>query len=68
MDDHHRVLLPRFSGLLVPDTALEVEDLLTVMKGTAGSTELASPDKVLGEDLANGLKTAADVPLDIEAV
>ncbi len=31
VDDHHRVLLPRLAGLLVSDTAPEVDDLLAAV-------------------------------------
>jgi len=68
VDDHHGVLLPGLASLLVSNTASQIDNLLTADKGTASSTQLVPPDKVLGERLVNGFKTAADGALNSEAV
>jgi hypothetical protein len=53
---------------LVPNAAPQVNNLLAAMKSAAGSAQLASPNKVLGERLAHGLKAGVDVPLNTEAI
>jgi len=50
------------------NTAPQVDDLLAAVTGTTASAQLASPNKVLGEHLTHGLKAAADMSLNIEAV
>jgi hypothetical protein len=66
MDYYHGVPLPRIASLLVANATPQVDYLLAMNKGAAGSAYLASPNKVLGEGLAHDLKPAADVPLNIE--
>jgi hypothetical protein len=56
VDDDHGVLLPRLARLLVSDTAPQVDDLLAAMKNAAGSPQLATPNKVLGERLAHSFE------------
>ena len=68
MDHYHGVLLPRFPGLLVSNTAPQVNDLLAVDKGATGSAQLPSPNKVLNERLTHGLEATADAPLNTEAM
>jgi hypothetical protein len=38
-----------------------------MVEGAAGSAQFVSPNKVLTERLAHGLKAAANVPLNTEA-
>ena len=64
VDDHHGVLLPRLAGLLVPNAAPQVDDLLAAMIGAAGAAQLTSPGEVLGKRLAHAFKAAADVPVN----
>src|SRR5579859_1553591 len=56
VDDDHGVLLPRLARLLVSDTAPQINDLLAAMKGAAGSPQLATPNKALGERLAHSFE------------
>jgi hypothetical protein len=41
MDHHHRVLFPVLIGMLVPNAAPEVDDLLAVDKRAAGTAQSA---------------------------
>jgi hypothetical protein len=68
VDQHHGVLLPRLTGTLTPNAAPQIDNLLAAVKGAAGSAQLASPNKIIDERLAHGLKATADVPLNTEAV
>ncbi len=63
VDEHHGVPLPRLACPLVANTAPEVDDLLAVVIGTAGATQLTASSKVLGKRLAHRLKAATDVSL-----
>ena len=63
VDDDHRVLLPRLARLLVANAAPEIDDLLAVVIGTAGATQLAASLEVLGKRLAHRLEAATDVSL-----
>jgi hypothetical protein len=54
--------------VLVSDPTPEVDDLLPFVVSAASSAQLAAPDKILGERLADGLNAAADVPLNTQAV
>src|SRR5262245_54281742 len=68
VDDHHRVLFPGLARLLVPNTAPKVHNLLSAVKGTASSAQLATPNKVLDERFAHSLKAAANVPMYAETL
>ena len=61
--EHHRVTLPRLASFFVTNPAPEVDDLLAVNVGTAGTTELVPVDEVLGKYLADRLKATTDVSL-----
>jgi hypothetical protein len=56
------------ASLLIPNTSPEVDDFLTALKSTAPSAQLASPNEVLDERLANALKSAVNVPLNFETL
>ena len=62
--EHHRVLLPRLSGQLVPHTAPQVDHFLAVVIGAAGAAQFTPPSEILDERLAHRLKATADVPLN----
>ena len=49
VDQDHRVLLPGLTGRLVPDTAPQVDDLLTSMVHATSAAQFVSPGEVLGE-------------------
>jgi hypothetical protein len=63
VDDHHGVLLPRIAGLLVADTAPEVDDLVAARIRTAGASQLSPSSEVVSKRLAHGIEAAADVSL-----
>jgi hypothetical protein len=63
-DDYHRVLLPRFAGLLVADPAPEVDDLLASVIGAAGTAQLPAAREVVREGRSHGFKATTDVSLD----
>ena len=64
VDEHHGVLLPQLAGQLVPHTAPQVDHLLAVVIGAAGTAQFAPPSEVLDERLAHRLQATADVPLN----
>ena len=50
--------------MAVATVAPEVDDLLAVVIGTAGAAKLAAVREVLGERVAHGFESAADVAFD----
>src|SRR5688572_17454164 len=65
VDDHHRVLVPRLTGLLVPHAAPEIDDLFAAHICADRATQFTAAAKVLDECLAHGLETAGDLTADV---
>jgi hypothetical protein len=66
VDDHHRVLFPSFACFLVPNTAPEINDLLTAVIGTTGPAQFVPPYKIPGKRFPDHFKSSADLPLNAE--
>ena len=63
MDDHHRVLLPGLSRVLVPDAAPEIDGHLAAVIGTARAAQLVAAREVVVEGVAHGLEATTDLPV-----
>ena len=64
----HRVLLPWLTRLFVPDTTPDVDDLFARFVDTASAAKFSASSEIFHEGFANGFKSAANVPLNIELV
>ena len=63
--DDHGVLLPWLPGRLVANAAPQVDDLLAVAVDAACRPQLVAAGEVLWESVAHGLKSLADVSLNL---
>ena len=66
--DHHRVPLPRFASLAVPNATPEVNDFGAVHVHAAGGSELVSVYEVLGKRVRDTLKSRLSVTRDCEVL
>jgi hypothetical protein len=67
VDHDHRVVLPRFASLAVPDAAPDIDDLLAVDVGTAGAAQLSSSNEILRERVADAFEASSDVSVYVDA-
>src|SRR5437899_7042579 len=63
MDDHHRVLVPRLSGLLVSDATPEIDDFLAAVIRATGAAQFPASSEVVGECVARRLEATTDLSL-----
>ena len=61
MDDHHRVLLPGLSRVLVSDAAPEIDGYLATVIRTARAAQLVAAREVVGKRVAHGLEPTTDL-------
>ena len=68
MDDHHRVLLPGLSRLLVSAAAPEIDGDLATVKRTARAAQLVASREVVGKRFAHRLEPTTDLAVHARSV
>ena len=56
VDDHHRILLPRFAGRPVANPAPEVDHLFATMINATGAAEFVAAGEIFGEGFTYGFE------------